>query len=149
MLLPTGEALIKLDGDEDAWSKQLVEASRYWRDHRDELQDRAASFWEEIDSDTSYVRSFRLPGPGDLNLVRESVRLFVDSLLAQDYAQANLWRPDIQRFLYASGLAEGEDSWAWQALGRTFTHRDRFDTSLVDLLTPAALNQCLADVPYT
>ena len=146
VLLPTGEAIIKLDGDEDAWSKQLVEADRYWRDHREELQDRAASFWEEIDSDSSHVRAFRSPTQQDLDIIRESVRSSVDSLLAQQSANAQLWRPDIQRFLYASALAEGEDSWAWQTLRRMYTHRDRFDTMLHRRpdSTPARRSRCSA-----
>jgi hypothetical protein len=149
VLLPTGEALIKLAGDEGAWSKQLVEADRYWRDHIQELQDRAVSFWEDIDSDSSQVRTFRSPTLQDLDMVRESVGLFVDSLLALNSPHAHLWRPDIQRFLYTDGLGEGERSWAWQTLDRMHAHRSRYDASMVDLLTPAALNQSLADIPDT
>lgn len=145
VLLPTGEALIKLDGDESAWRKQLVEADRYWRDHKDELADRAQSFWEDVDSDSSQTRAFRAPTPQDLHKARDQVRTFVDSLLLLPKTNVHLWRPDIQRFLYALGLTRDEHPWAWPTLNRVYAQRDKFDVDLVERVTPAALLQSKAD----
>ena len=107
ILLPTGEALARMDGEVDLWPEQLLEADRYWHDHREEVQDRVDAFWEEIEADTA-SRTPREPVDLDRAFITDAIDSYVTSIVDKVTPIDELWRPDICRFLSSTEIANSD-----------------------------------------
>lgn len=107
VLLPSGEALLRLSGEPDTWTEQLVETARYWQDHQTELRDRAEDFWQHQAEDTVAPLSSS-PQEQRIALVDSAVFELVDGLVKENRTPA-LWRTDLDRYLSARN-SPGADS---------------------------------------
>lgn len=108
VLLPTGEALARLSGEPDTWTEQLVETTRYWRDHQEELAERAEAFWQsQAEAEARASVEAPVGAESDLRPVDSAVFGLVNALL-QEHSGAALWRTDLDRYLSVRGSREAD-----------------------------------------
>jgi len=99
VLLPTGEALTTLPATPADWPEVLAETYSYWKDHREDIQERIEEFWQEADARAAQYRAPRPPSEADIGLVEAAALRHVDSVLKLTDPGPTIWRSDLWQLL--------------------------------------------------
>jgi hypothetical protein len=99
LLLPAGEGLVVLQGPPGEWLDAITETDRYWREHSDELRERANDFWTQSHRTRNLLPLPATAVPDAIDIIDSAVEAYVENAIVNPDSGFGLWRVDISAYL--------------------------------------------------